>query len=123
MAPHFFKPWSLFNYKGMKNYITLLISLNFFWACSNEAIEETSQDILDDSRAGQTFTAELDLPAILFDYSNVELPDHFFGQVAQIDNTPNNNMISDAGATLGRVLFYYNILSANNSVSCASCHL
>ena len=30
--------------------------------------------------------------------------------------------ITDAGATLGRVLFYDKILSINNTVSCGSCH-
>lgn len=38
------------------------------------------------------------------------------------DNTPSHNMITPAGATLGRVLFYDPRLSINNSVSCASCH-
>ena len=30
--------------------------------------------------------------------------------------------ITDAGATLGRVLFYDKILSIDNTVSCGSCH-
>jgi len=38
------------------------------------------------------------------------------------DNTPAGNQISDAGATLGRVLFYDKRLSRNNTVSCSSCH-
>ena len=38
------------------------------------------------------------------------------------DNTPNNNAITDAGATLGRMLFYDPRLSVNNTVACASCH-
>ncbi len=38
------------------------------------------------------------------------------------DNTPGNNAITDAGATLGRVLFYDKRLSRNDSVSCSSCH-
>jgi cytochrome c peroxidase len=38
------------------------------------------------------------------------------------DNTPPLNPITDAGATLGRVLFYDVRLSANDTVSCASCH-
>lgn len=38
------------------------------------------------------------------------------------DNTPNLNPISDAGATLGRVLFYDKKLSANSTVACGSCH-
>ena len=33
-----------------------------------------------------------------------------------------NNPITDDGATLGRVLFYDTKLSANDEVSCASCH-
>jgi len=40
----------------------------------------------------------------------------------QKDNTPPVNQISDAGATLGRVLFYDKRLSRNNTVSCSSCH-
>lgn len=39
------------------------------------------------------------------------------------DNTPGNNPITDAGATLGRILFYDKRLSRNNTISCASCHL
>jgi cytochrome c peroxidase len=38
------------------------------------------------------------------------------------DNTPAGNPITDAGATLGRVLFYDRRLSVNDRVSCASCH-
>ena len=38
------------------------------------------------------------------------------------DNTPEENPISDIGATLGRVLFYDKRLSRNNTVSCSSCH-
>lgn len=38
------------------------------------------------------------------------------------DNTT-VNPITDAGATLGRVLFYDKKLSVNNTVACATCHL
>jgi cytochrome c peroxidase len=38
------------------------------------------------------------------------------------DNTPDENPISNFGATLGRVLFYDKRLSRNNTVSCSSCH-
>lgn len=37
-------------------------------------------------------------------------------------NTPVGNPITDAGATLGRVMFYDKRLSRNSTVSCASCH-
>ena len=39
-----------------------------------------------------------------------------------VDNTPQNNLTTNAGATLGRVLFYDKVLSINNSVACGSCH-
>lgn len=42
--------------------------------------------------------------------------------VARFDNTPDENPITDDGATLGRVLFYDPRLSADGSTSCASCH-
>lgn len=38
-----------------------------------------------------------------------------------LNGLPNNT--TDAGATLGRVLFYDNDLSFNHTVSCASCHI
>ena len=38
------------------------------------------------------------------------------------DNTPPGNTITDAGATLGRVLFYDKALSLNGTIACASCH-
>lgn len=38
------------------------------------------------------------------------------------DNTPAHNPLTDAGATLGRVLFYDKQLSVDNTVACASCH-
>ena len=38
------------------------------------------------------------------------------------NNTPGNNAITNAGATLGRVLFYDKRLSRDNTISCASCH-
>ncbi|HBJ85796.1 MAG TPA: cytochrome-c peroxidase [Verrucomicrobiales bacterium] len=38
------------------------------------------------------------------------------------DNTTPGNAITNAGATLGRVLFYDKRLSLNDTVSCSSCH-
>ena len=62
------------------------------------------------------------LPAPLANYTSV-LPPHFLNPaVVQQDNTPADNPITDAGATLGRVLFYDKRLSANQTVSCSSCH-
>ena len=65
-----------------------------------------------------------DLPTTPYEYANLSLPTHFTNNnVANTDNTPNNNPVTNAGATLGRVLFYDVKLSANNTTSCASCHI
>jgi cytochrome c peroxidase len=42
--------------------------------------------------------------------------------IAQSNNTQANNPITNAGATLGRVLFYDQRLSHDDGTSCASCH-
>jgi len=69
------------------------------------------------------------LPATSFNYSDAAnpLPVHFRlavdgVDVASTDNTPADNPITDAGAALGRVLFYDLRLSANDGLSCAGCH-
>lgn len=69
------------------------------------------------------------LPAALYPYSDASspLPAYFRGQgpggsAIATDNTPADNPTTDAGATLGRVLFYDTRLSANDKVACASCH-
>jgi cytochrome c peroxidase len=53
----------------------------------------------------------------LFDYE---------GQITPVyitrDNQSMENVISNEGATLGRVLFYDKNLSLNNTISCGSCH-
>ncbi len=63
----------------------------------------------------------LNLPVTPFEY-NVSLPNFYANNVANIDNSPANNPITNNGATLGRVLFYDKNLSINRTVSCASCH-
>lgn len=70
-----------------------------------------------------TVAVTLDLPASPFNYANPVLPAHLRAPaiVAQ-DNTPATNPVTNAGATLGRVLFYDKRLSANQTVSCSSCH-
>ena len=94
---------------------------------SSEQIDNQSTPATDISRA-------LSLPAIHFNYADIPLPAHYLqnqypdsapfqSAVTDNDNTPADNPITDAGATLGRVLFYDTRLSANNTISCASCHL
>ncbi len=66
---------------------------------------------------------KLSLPETPFRYADIELPAHFRTPGARrLDNTPADNRLTDAGATLGRVLFYDTRLSASNNTACASCH-
>ena len=72
------------------------------------------------SLAGQTavqaqFGGNIDLGALL-DYETRNVPDYV--------RAPNEvrNPVTNAGATLGRVLFYDRALSIDDTVSCASCH-
>jgi cytochrome c peroxidase len=80
-----------------------------------------SAAVLSSSRLAAKNT--LNLPATPYRYANVELPEHFTQPGRNHDNTPPDNPLSDDGATLGRVLFYDTRLSANNTTSCASCHV
>jgi cytochrome c peroxidase len=58
----------------------------------------------------------------LFNYANPALPAHYDGPIQRGDNTPPDNRTTDAGATLGRVLFNDKRLSFGNNIACASCH-
>jgi cytochrome c peroxidase len=69
------------------------------------------------------------LPPSPFHYTDaaVPLPAHFQAiingaSVVATDNTPAHTPITDAGAALGRVLFYDPRLSANDRISCGGCH-
>jgi cytochrome c peroxidase len=56
-------------------------------------------------------------------YTLGKVPSHITdSQLSELDNTPKDNAISNAGATLGRVLFYDRQLSKNDTIACASCH-
>jgi cytochrome c peroxidase len=68
-------------------------------------------------------TDALNLPNTPDNYANPSLPAHFrSAYVRASDNTPATNPTTDAGATLGRVLFYDPLLSQNRTIACASCH-
>lgn len=69
-------------------------------------------------------TNALRLPETAFNYASPALPAAFSAPpIPAQDNMPATNLTTDAGATLGRVLFYDKRLSTNQTVSCASCHL
>ena len=68
-------------------------------------------------------TAVLNInPRSLPNYANQALPAYYAGAVTREVVGLTANPITDAGATLGRVLFYDTQLSRTNNVSCASCH-
>lgn len=82
------------------------------------AIFDSAQQTVPD-----TLSTALLLPETSLNYANVTLPPYYLAPpVANTDNTPATNHITDAGATLGRVLFYDKRLSTNQTVACASCH-
>jgi len=56
-------------------------------------------------------------------YAAVAYPAHYDAQTLGRDNTPATNPVTDAGASLGRVLFHDTDLSLNRTTSCASCHV
>jgi len=90
--------------------ITLVVAL--FVGCAKDPDEGTPQPM----PAPQ-------LPATLASYALPTLPAHFNSAALQaFESTPSDNPITDAGATLGRVLFYDKNLSATRAVSCGSCH-
>jgi len=103
-------------------------------AVANPAPGETTSETLTlplarparSSRANARSTPNL--PAEMVDYVKYAVTDlpgqYVFGPGAptNADNTPVDNPITNAGATLGRVLFYDRKLSKNNLVACASCH-
>ena len=91
-----------------------------WWAASH--LQAAEQD------RGSTYTPAtrvLSLPKVPFRYDNLaELPIHFRqGDAQRFDNTPKDNPLTDAGATLGRVLFYDTRFSKNDTTSCGSCHV
>ena len=115
----------------MKNYRFVFVLCFFTALIVSSCVEEEmlgDDDIIVgtglDATAQQTLAQTLDLPNGYYDYeATMTLPNFLNNQdVRREDNTPNNNPITNEGATLGRVLFYDSNLSGNNTTSCASCH-
>ncbi len=71
---------------------------------------------IDQSAISATFGTAIDL-ANLENYAGQTVPDY----ITKLED--GGNPITDAGATLGRVLFYDESLSTDGTISCASCHL
>ena len=91
--------------------IIFILMLGILLSCKKES--NTNTDPL----------STLNLPSSPFNYANQPLPGFLSGpNIAGQNNTPATNPVTDWGATLGRVLFYDKTLSANKTISCASCH-
>lgn len=69
------------------------------------------------------------LPSVPYSYADEQLDLPFMFRISSEsviplwDTQPDDNRTSNAGATLGRVLFYDKRLSGTNTVSCSSCHV
>lgn len=95
-------------------------ALAILTACGGDSA--TGTDTTDDGAAA--ITAALTItPTALPNYAAQPLPAFYSAAVRQReDRTPFFIQTTDAGATLGRVLFYDRRLSFNSTTSCASCH-
>ncbi|MEL6857206.1 MAG: cytochrome c peroxidase [Pseudomonadota bacterium] len=71
---------------------------------------------IDQSAIATTFGTAIDLEA-LDNHAGQTVPDY----ITKIND--GGNPITDAGATLGRVLFYDTSLSTDGTISCATCHI
>lgn len=91
-------------------YYGLILLTLFILSCKKDIVETSTYTAVD-----TTFKGAIDLNN-LENYANQTIPNYITK-----DNTGGNS-ITDAGATLGRVLFYDKNLSSNNMVSCATCH-
>jgi cytochrome c peroxidase len=98
---------------AFRNILFILVSAAFLSCSKNSNTPTQPADPL----------AALNLPASPFNYANQPLPPYLRSPgIAAQDNSPATNPVTDWGATLGRVLFYDKLLSANKTISCASCH-
>lgn len=98
----------------MRNQIFLsLFAICGLTSCSNSSdnYEEIPQYPFVEAEFGSTINLNN-----LANYANQTVPSYITKDNSQ------GNAITDAGATLGRVLFYDKNLSSNNTISCASCH-
>jgi cytochrome c peroxidase len=93
------------------------VGVGLAWGVSQPGAKDKTPVTQPEARA-------LHLPETPYHYADLDLPANFKTPEARsFDRSPKDNPVTDAGATLGRVLFYDTRLSANNSVSCGSCHV
>ncbi len=96
--------------------IVLLVVVSFQFCSKSDTAAESTTPITIITPALQP-----NLPATALAYV-IGYPAHIQVALNVNDNTPADNIMTNDGATLGRVLFYDKQLSKNNTVACASCH-
>lgn len=79
--------------------------------------------VVDTAGNGAVIAALTIDPAALPAYAGQALPASYAPPVLQREDRAVGDPITDAGATLGRVLFFERRLSRNDRLSCASCHV
>ena len=89
-------------------------------ACSDTATDPTADDTADDEAAIRA--ALLIDPDALPSYVRDPLPAFYDANILAREDRTLGAPITDAGVTLGRVLFYERQLSRTGTISCASCH-
>ncbi len=100
----------------MKNNLVLFcIGLLMLISCSDNS-NDNYEEVPTYPFVEAEFGTSIDLED-LENYANQTVPNYI------TKNNSQGNLITDAGATLGRVLFYDKKLSSNNTISCSSCHI
>jgi cytochrome c peroxidase len=101
----------------MKYRIIILLGMVF---CLAACHQEQPADLIIEPVAAY---ARPVLPNKIYDYTQIMWPGHFdMDGLGNMGGEPADNPTTDAGATLGRVLFYDKQLSINRTISCGSCH-
>jgi cytochrome c peroxidase len=96
-------------------FLALVIVLLFASCTEDEPLGLSDEPDLGTDPVEVVFNGQLDL-SDPYNYATQSLPEYITR-----DNT-RGNQITDAGASLGRVLFYDQELSSTRTISCASCH-
>ena len=98
--------------KGIALFSILFGVILFLTQCVKE---KSDTDVANYPNIAAKFGANINL-SLLANYANQSKPNYILR-----DNT-GNNPITNAKATLGRILFYDKALSVDNTISCGSCH-
>ena len=100
---------------NMLKKITSLLLFLVLFSCSSNS-DDSYEDVPSYPFVESEFGSSIDLNN-LANYANQTVPTYI------TKNNSQGSIITDKGATLGRVLFYDKKLSSNNTISCSSCHI